>query len=125
MPALRTLVLAGALAALALPVAAQRGGEIVGSLKTAPGVLGPAERFKAADSNSDGKVSKDEFAASLNPDARPYLNAIWVNRDSNKDGWLTQEEMTSNGAILRPGASGTDRGAAIAAAAAPSPKAGQ
>jgi hypothetical protein len=86
---------------------AQRGGPIIGSNMNAPGVLGPAARFKAADSDGDGKVTKPEFAATLNLDARRYVNFIWLNRDKNNDGWLTQDEMTTNGVTLRPGPSGT------------------
>jgi len=80
---------------------------IIGSNTNAPGVLGPQARFDAADTDRDGKVTKAEFAATLNPDARTYLNAIWANRDKSRDGWLTLEEMTGNGLVPLPGPSGT------------------
>ena len=107
---MRTLLAAAAAAALVLaagPAFAQRGGTVIASNVNAPGVLGPAARFKAADANGDGKVTRSEFHATLNPDAQKYVSAIWRNRDKNGDGWLTQEEMTTNGPALRPGPSGT------------------
>jgi hypothetical protein len=103
---LSALVLA-AVVSIATGAAAQRTGPIIGAENKTPGVLGPAERFKASDVDGDGKVTKTEFAATLIADARPHLNAIWTNRDKNRDGWLSLEEMTSNGAVLRPGPAGT------------------
>lgn len=86
---------------------AQRTGPIIGAENKVPGVLNAAERFAAADADKDGKVSKDEFKATLIADAKPYFSAIWKNRDTDKDGSLTQAEMTTNGQIQRPGPSGT------------------
>jgi hypothetical protein len=59
--------------------------------------LPPEERFKATDTDSDGKVTKAEFKAVLNPVAQQSIERIWINRDTNRDGWLTAEEMNSNG----------------------------
>ena len=59
--------------------------------------LPPDERFKATDVDADGKVTKAEFKAVLNPTAQMSIERIWINRDTNKDGWLTAEEMNSNG----------------------------
>jgi hypothetical protein len=59
--------------------------------------LPPAERFKATDADGDGKVTKAEFKSVLNPVAQQSIERIWINRDTNKDGWLTAEEMNSNG----------------------------
>jgi len=80
---------------------------IIGSNTNAPGVLGPQARFEAADTDKDGKVTKAELAASLNPDARKYVNYVWTNRDKNRDGWLSQDELTTNGMVPLPGPSGT------------------
>jgi len=74
--------------------------------KAAVGPMEPAERFKAADTNRDTKVDKAEFLATLIPDAKPFIDAIWANRDTNKDGWLTQDEMTTNGPPPRVGPGG-------------------
>jgi len=69
--------------------------------------LPPKERYAATDKNKDGKVNKDEFLAVIAVDARPYIDAIWDNRDSNKDGWLSETEMNANGG----GRAGPGRGA--------------
>lgn len=77
------------------------------ALQTAPvGPMEPAQRFAAADINKDGKVDRAEFEATLIPDARPFIDAIWANRDTNRDGWLTQDEMTTNGPAPRVGPGG-------------------
>jgi hypothetical protein len=83
--------------------------------------LPPAERFAATDANHDGKVTKAEFKAVLNPTAQQSIERIWVNRDTNSDGWLTEQEMNSNG----PARAGFGRppAAAGAAPAAPQPPA--
>jgi len=62
-----------------------------------PGPMTPEQRFKAADVNGDGKVDKAEFLATLISDAKPYVEAIFASRDTNRDGWLTQDELTTNG----------------------------
>ena len=80
--------------------------------------LPPAERFKATDANADGKVSKDEFKAVLNPEAQKSIERIWLNRDTNTDGWLTAEEMNANGASRLAARPPAAPGAAPAAAAA-------
>jgi hypothetical protein len=59
--------------------------------------LPPAERFKAVDADGDGKVTKAEFKAVLNPEAQNSIERIWTNRDTNSDGWLTAAEMNTNG----------------------------
>lgn len=100
MTVLRIPLLFAAIAALAasgVAVAQQPPGGVL--------ALPPKERFEATDRNKDGKVSKDEFVAVIVPDARPYIDAIWDNRDTNKDGWLSEAEMNSNaGAGSRRGA---------------------
>jgi hypothetical protein len=75
--------------------------------------LPPAERFAATDTDHDGKVTKAEFKAVLNPTAQQSIERIWVNRDTNNDGWLTEQEMNANGPSRLGG-----RGQAAAAAAA-------
>jgi hypothetical protein len=74
--------------------------------------LPPKERYAATDKNKDGKVTKDEFVVVIQPDAKPFIDAIFDNRDSDKSGWLTEAEMNANGG----GRAG--RGGAAAAAAA-------
>lgn len=78
-----------ALAAAASPALAQQ--ETVFALS-------PHDRFVATDANKDGKVTKDELAGVLNADARPYVQAIFDNRDKNKDGWLDEDELSANNA---------------------------
>lgn len=63
--------------------------------------LAPAERFRATDMDGDGKVTKAEFKAVLNPTAQMSIERIWANRDTNRDGWLRADEMNSNGASRR------------------------
>lgn len=46
------------------------------------------ERLKAADKNGDGKISREEANASL-PRLAKNFDAI----DTNKDGFVTKEEM--------------------------------
>ena len=46
------------------------------------------ERLKAADTNGDGKISREEANASL-PGIAKNFDAI----DTNKDGFITKEEM--------------------------------
>jgi len=46
------------------------------------------ERLKAADKNGDGKISREEAAASL-----PRLAKHFDEIDTNKDGFITKEEM--------------------------------
>ena len=79
--------------------------------------LPPAERFAATDTNHDSKVTKAEFKAVLNSTAQQSIERIWLNRDTNSDGWLTEQEMNSNGPA-RAGFGGR-RPPAPAAGAAP------
>lgn len=46
------------------------------------------ERLKAADKNGDGKISREEAAASL-----PKLAKQFDKIDANKDGFITREEI--------------------------------
>lgn len=87
--------------------------------------LPPDERFKAIDTDHDGKITKAEFKAVLNPEAQKSIERIWINRDTNTDGWLNQAELVANGggraggrAPLQPPAPGAG-GAAAAPAATP------
>ena len=59
--------------------------------------LPPVERFKATDKDGDGKVTKEEFKAVIHRDAQGSIERIWLNRDTNGDGWLTAAEMNANG----------------------------
>ena len=79
--------------------------------------LPPEERFKATDTNGDGKVTKAEFQAVLNPEAQRSIERIWLNRDTNQDGWLTAQEMNANGGGRTFGGGGQGAGQAAPAAA--------
>ncbi len=94
---MRTFVLGVMLALTAAPLAlAQRPmGDVA---RKAPPPMEPEDLFRKTDANSDGKVDKAEFRTSLNPDAQAFIDAIFENRDTNRDGWLTVQEMTLNGA---------------------------
>ena len=55
------------------------------------------KRFKKADKDSDGKLSKDEFAAFLHPENDESMKDIVVEEtmediDKDKDGFLSLEE---------------------------------
>ena len=52
------------------------------------------ERLKAADTNGDGKISRDEANASL-PGIAKNFDAI----DTNKDGFLSREELAAAGGM--------------------------
>ena len=81
--------------------------------------LPSAERFAATDADHDGKVTKAEFKAVLNPTAQQSIERIWINRDTNRDGWLTEQEMNANGPARSRGPGG---GAAAAAATPQTPE---
>jgi Ca2+-binding EF-hand superfamily protein len=46
------------------------------------------QHFKAADKNSDGKISREEASASL-----PRIARNFDQIDANKDGQITREEL--------------------------------
>ena len=46
------------------------------------------EHFKAADKNSDGKISREEASTSM-----PRVSKRFDEIDANKDGLVTKEEM--------------------------------
>jgi Ca2+-binding EF-hand superfamily protein len=48
------------------------------------------ERFKAADKDGDGKLSKDETGEAL-----PHVGKNFEKLDANKDGFLSAEELRS------------------------------
>jgi hypothetical protein len=50
---------------------------------------GGADRFKQADTNGDGKLSKEEFAAVCKSNADEKFAAA----DADKDGYLTPDEL--------------------------------
>ena len=50
------------------------------------------EHFKAADANNDGKLSLDEVQAKM-----PRLAQRFTTLDSDKDGFLTREELQRGG----------------------------
>lgn len=84
-----TLVIGAAIAAaLAAPAFAQPQGG-------GGGRGDPAARFAAADTNKDGKVSKEEFKASLPEQVQGRADELFEARDTNKDGFLSPEEMAA------------------------------
>jgi hypothetical protein len=91
------LGLAAALSLTAAPLAF--GQRLMGDeARKAPPALEPAELFRKTDANGDGKVDRVEFRSTLNKDAQQFADAIWENRDTNGDGFLSEAEMTLNGA---------------------------
>ena len=52
----------------------------------------PEERFKALDKNSDGKLSKDEFLASVADDKKDKAGERFAAMDKDKSGDLNLEE---------------------------------
>ena len=55
-----------------------------------PGVSVPD--FATMDANKDGKVTREEFLASLPPESRSIGSRVFDARDANKDGVLTRDE---------------------------------
>lgn len=53
-----------------------------------PGGRDPAEAFKRADADSDGKVSKDEFLKARSAESEQMFDRI----DANRDGFIEPEE---------------------------------
>lgn len=60
--------------------------------------IDPVERFKAADKNGDGKITRDE--------ADERMASRFENFDANGDGGVTQEEMTAAFARFRASGGG-------------------
>lgn len=112
-----TLIIAAALTVGLSGVAAAQGPNVF--------ALSPKERYDATDKNKDSKVTKDEFASVLLPDSRPYIDAIFDNRDTDKNGWLTEGEMNANsgGRAGRGPGGGAAAGAAAGRGAPPTPAA--
>lgn len=82
--------------------------------QTPPPAVGPAgprcaARFKMFDADSDGRVSKAEFAA--HPHPHGDAEQIFTARDANQDGFLTPEEFCSGaGRGMGPGMRGPGAG---------------
>ena len=55
-----------------------------------PGVSFPD--FATMDAKKDGKVTREEFLASLPPESRSIGSRVFDARDANKDGVLTRDE---------------------------------
>jgi hypothetical protein len=73
---------AGVLAALLMPSGA--------TAQTAPPQdTSPQALFARIDTNSDGKVSKEEATR------MPGVATRWEELDKNKDGWLSREEFVA------------------------------
>jgi Ca2+-binding EF-hand superfamily protein len=73
--------------------ACQSGAASPGCAAGAPGARGPGgahmlERLKAADTNADGMISRDEAKAGL-----PRIFANFDAIDANKDGFITFDEL--------------------------------
>lgn len=95
-------VFAGVLAAaafLATPAMAQQGGQR----------MTPEERearFVAADTNKDGKLSREEWIAQLPEQAKDRADMIWARLDADGDGFVTKEQFVA----LRMGPGGGQPG---------------
>ena len=70
-----------------------------------------AERFKKADTNGDGALSKAEADAA----GMKRLSANFDKIDANKDGKITPEEMKAARGAHKGGRNGADKGTAPAA----------
>jgi hypothetical protein len=71
-----------ALAVLLLP-------SVAAAQKAPPQDTSPQALFARIDTNSDGKVSRDEAAR------MPGVATRWEELDKNKDGWLSREEFVA------------------------------
>jgi Ca2+-binding EF-hand superfamily protein len=78
-----TLVTAACVLAMGFPVFAQEEADEPKKHRD------PAEKFAEADSNSDGKLSLDEFKAAR----EQKLDQVFERLDADKDGSLTEEEL--------------------------------
>ena len=95
-----TALCLGTLAALAVPMLAQAQGSDTGTTSSGrpgAGQRDPAkmhemfeQRFKKADTNGDGKLSKAEAQAGM-PRVAKNFDAI----DTDKDGFITQTEIAA------------------------------
>ena len=54
-----------------------------------------AAAFKAADKNSDGKLDKAEFAATLPEQFRDRADMVFERRDADKDGSISATEFAA------------------------------
>lgn len=83
---IRMLAAATALAALVAAPALAQG---------PPGGRDPKARFEAADADKDGKLTKEEWVASIPEQFRANINVDerWTAMDANKDGTVSLEEM--------------------------------
>lgn len=52
-------------------------------------------RFVAADTNKDGKLSKEEFVASLPSQMADRVDQIFPMRDTDKDGFISKAEYSA------------------------------
>lgn len=53
--------------------------------------------FDTMDANHDGKVTKEEFMASLTADQKKIGERVFAARDANKDGVITRDELAPAG----------------------------
>ncbi|MBI1362149.1 MAG: RNA polymerase subunit sigma-70 [Alphaproteobacteria bacterium] len=66
-------------------------------------------RFVAADTNKDGKLSKDELTAMLPDQMKDRADMMFTRMDADGDGFVTKEEFM---AMRRGGGGGAGGGAA-------------
>jgi hypothetical protein len=57
----------------------------------------PSHRFKEADTNNDGFITKDEMRAA----AEKRTNAMFEKLDTNKDSKLSEEELKAGRKMMR------------------------
>lgn len=77
----------------------------------------PAEKTRTADTDKDGKVSQEEFLALAKKNAekkeqefnQKRAENIFAKKDTNKDGFLTADDVVKKTAPKKKGAGATEQ----------------